>query len=256
MTTFVNDSTNYFGHEDPNVVKIVTQRNYETISDYMNSNNLKINGDKSYLVVMTRGDGIGGGTAAAERRGVVTLEAGGKVIRASVHQRLLGGIIHQIGAWKMFIMEGKGSIMKQLTARTAALKIISKNADFKTRKMVAGGLIQAKLAYLLPLFGAAPENPINGLQVQQLADARVVFGHACFMLSTSRILRAVGWLSVKQLHKYSVLLLTHRAITTRKPQGLHKMLVTSFPYNTRRVNARKTYHTHKYRYNMESSLAV
>ena len=49
--------------------------------------------------------------------------------------------------------------------------------------MVAGGLIQAKLAYLLPLFEAAPDYLINGLQVQQLAAARVVVGHACFKWS-------------------------------------------------------------------------
>ena len=176
MTTFVDDSTNYFGHRDPKVVQMVTQKNYQSIEEYMNSNKLKINGDKSHLVVMTKGDGVGGGAIAAEKRAVITLEAGGKVIGGSEQERLLGGIIHQSGSWKMFIREGKGSIVKQLISRTGALKIIAKNADFKTRLMVAGGLIQAKLAYLLPLFGAAPEYLIHGLQVQQLAAARVVIG--------------------------------------------------------------------------------
>ena len=142
MTTFVDDSTNYYSHTDPLVVRNVTQRNYEAIREYMNSNKLKINGDKSHLVVMTRGDGNGGGLAAAERREVVKLGAGGKVIKGSVHERLLGGIIHQSGSWKMLISEGKGSIVKQLIARTAALKIIARNADFHTRKMVAGGQIE------------------------------------------------------------------------------------------------------------------
>ena len=238
MTTFVDDSTNYFGHRDPKVVQMVTQKNYQSIEEYMNSNKLKINGDKSHLVVMTKGDGVGGGAIAAEKRAVITLEAGGKVIGGSEQERLLGGIIHQSGSWKMFIREGKGSIVKQLISRTGALKIIAKNADFKTRLMVAGGLIQAKLAYLLPLFGAAPEYLIHGLQVQQLAAARVVIGHACYMWSTERILRSVGWLSVKQLHQYSVILLTHRIITTGRPRGLHAMIISNFPYNTRRVEER------------------
>ena len=176
--------------------------------------------------------------AAAERRVVITLEAAGKIIRASEQERLLGGIIHQTGSWRQFIRDGKESIVKQLSTRIGAMKKIARNADFKTRQMVAGGLIQAKLAYLLPLFGAAPEYLLNGLQVQQLAAARVVVGHACFRWSTERILQAVGWLSVKQLHQYSVLLLTHRIITTGKPRGLHSVLVASFPYNTRRVEER------------------
>jgi hypothetical protein len=239
MTTFVDDSTNYYGHRDPEVVKQVTQRNYDKIENYMHTNRLKINGDKSHLLVLTKGDGMGGGIAAAQRRAVVTLEAGGKVISASEQETLLGGIIHQNGIWRMMIRDGKGSIRKQLTSRIGALKIIARNADFKTRLSVANGLIQAKLTYLLPLFGAAPAYLMNTLQVQQLAAARVIMGHACFKWSTERLLQAVGWLSVKQLHQYSVLMLTHRVITTGRPRGLHGVLVSSFPYNTRRVEERQ-----------------
>ena len=46
----------------------------------MHTNKLKINGDKSHLVVITKGDSTAGGVAAAQRREVVTLEAGGEVI--------------------------------------------------------------------------------------------------------------------------------------------------------------------------------
>jgi hypothetical protein len=239
MATFVDDSTNYFGHKDPNVVKEVTQRNYDTIEDYMHANKLKINGDKSHLLVLTKGDGMAGGVAAARRRETVTLQAGGKVILPSKQETLLGGVIHQSANWKEMIRDGKKSVMKQLTSRINALKIISRNADFKTRLMVAGGLVQAKLTYMLPLFGGAPDYLINGLQVQQLAAARAVIGHSCFRWSTKKILDSVRWLSVRQLHKYSVLMLTHRVITTGRPRGLHSMLVSAFPYNTRRVEKRQ-----------------
>ena len=143
--------------------------------------------------------------------------------------------MHQSGNWRMMIRDGKGSLSKQLAVRIGALKIISKNADQKTRKMVAGGLVQAKLSYLLPLFGAAPGYLINTLQVQQLAAARVVLGYRCFRWSTEQMLDAVGWLSVRQLHQYSVIMLTHKVITTGKPRGLHALLVSKFPYNTRRA---------------------
>jgi hypothetical protein len=139
----------------------------------------------------------------------------------------------------MMIQDGKESITKKLASRIGALKIISRNADFKKRLMVAGGLIQAKLFYLLSLFGAAPAYLINTLQVQQLAAARVVLGYKCNRWSTEQMLNAVGWLSVRQLHQYSVLLLTHRVITTGRPQGLHAMLASTFPYNTRRVEERE-----------------
>ena len=244
MTTFVDDSTSYFGHTNPLKVKEVTQKNYDLIEDYMNSNLLKINGDNSHLIVLTKGNGVAGGVAAAGRRAQVSLVAGGKVIRASEQETLLGGVIHQSGNWRMFIRDGKGSIIKQISTRIGALKIIRKNADFKTRLMVANGLVQAKLTYLLPLFGAAPDYLLRSLQVQQLAAARVVIGHACYMWSTEKILQTVSWLSVRQLHKYSLLLLTHRVITTKKPEGLYSLFETTFPYNTRRVQRREDGMTH------------
>ena len=239
MATFVDDSTSYFGHADPLVVKEVTQRNYNATENYMHSNKLKINGEKSHLLVLTKGDSVAGGAAAAQRREVVTLEAGGKLIKGSEHERLLGAIVHQNGNWRMMIRDGKRSITKQLACRIGALKIIAKNADKQTRLMVAGGLVQAKLAYLLSLFGAAPSYLINALQVQQLAAARVVLGHRCLRWSTEKMLDAVGWLSVRQLHQYSVIMLTHRVVTTGRPRGMHAIIVSSFPYNTRRVEERQ-----------------
>ena len=239
MVTFVDDSTNYFGHKDPQIVKAVTQRNYDTIENYMNANLLKINGDKTHLLILTKGDGTAGGVAAEQRREAINVQAGGKVIRGSEFETLLGGIVHQSGNWRMMIRDGKGSVTKQLATRIGALKIISKNADFKTRLMVAGGLVQAKLTYLLPLFGAAPGYLLNTLQVQQLAAARVVLGYRCYRWSTERMLNTVGWLSVKQLHHYSVMMLTHKIVTTGKPRGLHSLLVSSFPYQTRRVEVRQ-----------------
>ena len=101
MTTFVDDSSSYYGHKDPQVVKEVTQRNYTATEEYMNCNKLKINGDKSHLLVLTKGDSVAGGAAAAQRRETVTIEAGGKTIRGSDSERLLGGIMHQSGNWRM-----------------------------------------------------------------------------------------------------------------------------------------------------------
>ena len=77
MATFVDDSTNYYGNKDPKIVREVTQKNFNSIEDYMTSNKHKSYGDKSHLLVLTKGEGQGGGVAAARRREAVTLQAGG-----------------------------------------------------------------------------------------------------------------------------------------------------------------------------------
>ena len=105
----------------------------------------------------------------------------------------------------------------------------------RTRKSVASGLIQSKLQYLLPLFGAAPDYLMKGLQVQQMAAARAVVGPRCLRWSNLRILSFLGWMNVKQQYTASTLMLTHKIVTTGKPVNIYRSLVTPFPYQTRRA---------------------
>ena len=110
------------------------------------------------------------------KRTAVVLTAGGENIKQNDVQILLGGTIHHTGTWSSMIRDGKASLQVQLKNRVNALKKICQHADMNTRKIVAVGLVQSKLQYLLPLFGAAPEYLLKGLQVQQMAAARAVVG--------------------------------------------------------------------------------
>jgi hypothetical protein len=101
--------------------------------------------------------------------------------------------------------------------------------------MVAGGLIQSKLQYLLPLFGGAPEYLLKGLQVQQMAAARAVVGPQSFRWSNTRVLDTLGWLNVNQQYVASLLTLTHKIVTTGKPTNIYRSIVTEYPYQTRRA---------------------
>ena len=86
LTTFVYDSTNYFGHGGPLIVKAVTQNNYSKLEDYMNANKLKINGGKSHLMVKTKGDRVARGEKSGDNpecggqdhKGVGAAETSGK----------------------------------------------------------------------------------------------------------------------------------------------------------------------------------
>ena len=125
------------------------------------------------------------------------------------------------------LADGTASLQCQLRNRVNALKKICTHADYKTRKMVAGGIVIYKLQYLLPLFGAAPDYLLPGLQVQQMAAARAVVGPKCFRWSNVRILNYLGWLNVKQQHAASTLILTHKIVTTGRPANLFRSIVTS-----------------------------
>ena len=234
MVTFVDDATCYFGHEDTTEVTRVTNKNLAAIETYMHSNMLKVNPDKTHLLVLTKSSGGEvRGREAAERRAAVTLTVGGEEIRQSDSEVLLGATVHHSGTWSAMIRDSKASIQAQLRSRVNALKKICEHADLKTRKMVAAGIINSKLQYLLPLFGAAPDYLMRTLQVQQMAAARAVVGPRAFRWSNRQILDFLGWLNVRQLYVVSVLALTHKIVTTGRPTNLWRSLVTNYPYPTR-----------------------
>ena len=101
----------------------------------MNSNMLKLNGDKTHIMLLA--------TEQAWKKkwngDSIHLDTGHEIIGTNETEKLLGGLISQNLKWTYHILLGEDSIVKQLGTRLNALKKISKVADFKTRKMVADG---------------------------------------------------------------------------------------------------------------------
>ena len=234
MVTFVDDATSYYGHKDIGEVNRVINKNFMAIEEYMHANKLKINQEKTHLLVVSKSSGgEGRGRQAAEQRAAVTLIAGGEAVQQSDSVVLLGATVHHSGTWNAMIRDSKASIQAQMRSRVNALRKICQNADLRTRKMVAAGIITAKLQYLLPLFGAAPDYLLRTLQVQQMAAARAVVGPQAFRWSNKRILAYLGWLNVHQMYVTSVLALTHKIVKSGKPTNINRSIVSSFPYTTR-----------------------
>ena len=107
--------------------------------------------------------------------------------------------------------------MNQLTSRINGLKRVSHDTSFGTRLMIADGIVMSKLTYLITLWGGAQQYLLNALQVQQLSAARVVLGFGCWGWRRSRLLKKVGWLSVKQLVFFHTVMQAHN--TRPSPLG-------------------------------------
>ena len=226
MVNFVDDGTVYVASKDPEEVSQKLSNHYSKIEAYMNSNKLVINSDKTHLIVMA------GRGAISARRMEVQVEAGTDVIKQSVCEKLLGGVIHNSGRWSEMVKNGKTSIVKQLAGRLNGLKKL-KQADFKSKLAVATGIIQSKIQYLLPLYGGAPDYLKRAIQVQQLKAARFVCGYRSYYWSTQKLLQTCGWLSVNQQEFYSTSLLAHKISTTSLPRNLHAAMVQPYEVNTR-----------------------
>ena len=97
--------------------------------------------------------------------------------------------------------------------------------------MVANGAVQSKLVYLITVLGGAPQYLLRALQ--QLTAARTVCGVRSNRWSTERLLRGVGWMSVRQLIEFHTVLQTHKTLISGLPRPLYASLQSDYPYRTR-----------------------
>ena len=147
-------------------------------------------------------------------------------------ERLLGVIIQEDLKWTEYIQNHEKSLIKQLTSRLSALRLISAIASFKIRLMIANGIFSSKLIFQISLWGGAENYLLNSLQKVQNKAARFVTRRGIYT-PVAELLSQCGWLSVRQLVFYHSVVLVHKTILTKYPKYIHSKLSSEFPYNTR-----------------------
>ena len=247
LVGYVDDGAYSLGHSDPTVLSEALTDKYRLLERWMNNNKLVINPDKTHLMVI-------GSDRSGRARQQVSMMAGEHSIKPTETEKLLGGHIHQSLKWNEHLANNKSSLLRQLNSRINGLKIVSRNAKFSTRLMIANGAVHSKVVSLITLWGNAQQYLLNAVQVKQLTAARTVCGVQSLRWSRARLLRAVGWLSVRQLVVYHTVLQAHKTISTGRPSILYNSLTSQYPYQTRgatsgqiRLNENTSTKTFKYR---------
>ena len=228
MVGYVDDGAFSYAHEDPAVLSDVLTKKYNLLEEWMHANKLVINPDKTHLMVMaSKKNDI--------KRREVSMKAGEFTIKPSQTEKLLGGQLHQSLQWNHHLRDHKQSLMKQLTSRINGLKRVCGSASFRTKLMVANGIVMSKLMYLIVVWGGAQQYLLSALQVQQLTAARAVCGFGSWGWSKKRLLDRTGWLSIRQLIFFHTVLQTYKINRTKVPKLIYKSLNTGYNYNTRRA---------------------
>ena len=96
--------------------------------------------------------------------------------------------------------------------------------------MIANGAVLSRLVYLVTLWGGAQLYLLKALQVQQLNAARTVCGFQSRFWSKRKLLKRVGWLSVRQLIFFHTVLQAYKTITSEVPRPLFSALTEDTPY--------------------------
>ena len=225
---YADDSTYTVIGEDPEELSEKLTHKYGVLADYLTANKLKVNDDKTHLLVMS--------TRQKRRHrdtSNITISTPTAIITPSKVERLLGAQVHQDMRWKEHILENEDSLLKCLNKRVGAMRKISYTASFKTRKMIANGIFISKLIYLMPLWMGCEEYLVHALQVCQNKVARLVTKLDRFT-STTVILKQCGWMPVRQLMAYHSLVLLHKTVQNQTPTYLYnKVMSGSEQPNTR-----------------------
>ena len=226
MVGYVDDGAFTYSHRDPAVLSQVLTRKYKMLEDWLSSNKLVVNQDKTHLLVM-------GTKKMAAKRNEVSMISGQFTIKPSMSEKLLGGHIHQSLLWNHHLSDHRNSLISQLTSRINGLKKLASTATFKTKLMVANGVIMSKLVYLITVWGGAQNYLIHRLQVQQLTAARVVCGYHSHYWSRRQLLAKVKCLSVRQLIFFHTVLQAFKTTQSGLPSSLRESISTDHPLNTR-----------------------
>ena len=227
LVAYADDSTVTVTDRSTNSLTERLSEKYRSVADYFTANKLKVNDEKTHLLVLT--------TSKKREHDdfQVTLNTPSAIIQSSKSEKLLGIDIHEGMKWQEYILYSESSLIRSLNKRLNALKQVKHIASFKTRLMLANGIFCSKLLYCLPLFGGTEEFVVKRLQVTQNEAARAVtkLGR---LTPVSELLKQTGWLSIRQLiFLYSVLSIV-KVQLCGKPEYFAEKIKADYKYDTRR----------------------
>ena len=233
-TCYADDTTYSCADEDPDCLSQKLSVKYRVMSDFLVSNQLKLNDDKTNLMVFTTSQK----RPSLMQLNPVQIETPTEVIESSEVEKLLGAWLHQNMKWAEHVSGNKESLVRSLSVRVGALQQVCKVAAFKNRKMIADGIFMNKLVYIIPLWGASAKSLIKSLQILQNKAARAVT-KLDWNTPTEVLLKQCGWLSVHQLYVYHSLILTHKVMQAKAPRYLYSKFNTNYFYQTRQAASGK-----------------
>ena len=232
----ISNKCTYSSNVRPVQLKNIIDEKYQNLTRYMDNNKLKLNSDKTHLMILTSDinhrnhDNYG-----------ITLNTGNEIILPQESEMLLGGIVSNDLKWKVHILNGikatetssaKKSLISQLTTRLNALRKVSTFSSFKVRKMIGNGIFMSKIVYLIQLWGGCSNFLLKILQKLQNKAARIIT-KSDWNTKIEILLNQCGWLSIRQLVSYHSLLQVYKTKQNQKPEYFYKKFSKNFPYRTR-----------------------
>ena len=240
---YADDTTYHIAskHREKNQQKM--DQNLLKLADYLTSNQLVVNKDKTQIeevMVKQKRCKISGTTPEIQ---TLNSKQEVEIIKVQGHCRILGLNVQNDLSWNSHLETGSKPLLPAIRRSLGNLRHLGKLVPFKSRNILARGMILSKLSYLISICGGATPNLIRKAQVTQNAAARWVTGK---MRNTriSTLLEVTGWFSIKEMSKLQSATILWKAVNLKTPRNMYERLnwnelTSNFNMTEPRINITK-----------------
>ena len=216
IDAYADDSTmGATGHAVQEIGNNLT-KNCEEVVNWMESNQLKLNADKTHLLTVGTAQRLN----TLPEHVKVTMDGVDLEESEDKNEMLLGCTIESNLKWNLQIR----NLLGKLKTRLAGLSTIKYIVPFHTRSLITIGIFNSVLVYCLPVFGGCNVDEVKDLQVLQNRAAQIVT-HSPPRSKRHLLFDKLKWLTVKQLIVYHTLLAVYKIRQSREPEYLANFLL-------------------------------
>ena len=119
------------------------------MSDFLISNRLTLNVDKTQLMVMSASQATAIRKGTMKDNSLVVIRTPLEIIEPFETRKLLGCWLQQYMKFTEYIQNNKESLLSSLKKRVGVIKMIGNVANFKTRKMIADEIMMS--TFMMPI---------------------------------------------------------------------------------------------------------
>ena len=187
------------------------------ITNWMNSNMLKLNADKTEVILFSSVNNL-------QHISDVSISVGDSKIKPSKSVRNLGAVFDS----SMSMEEHVNSVCKSCYTQLRYIGRIRKYLSVESTKQLVNSLVISRLDYCNSLLYGISQSSMNKMQIVQNTAARII-------TRTSRrehitpVLIDLHWLPVAYRIKFKILTLTYKALEGNSPQYIQDLLTVYKP---------------------------
>ena len=195
---YVDDSTNVIGFRNIDDISKYLNSYYKLLEKYYGVNMLKINPDKTKLLIICN-------KKLRNQYDKISFEAGNYTIKQDKYIKILGTWLQN----NMSLDKQINYMVSKASNRIHQMRKINQYTNFQTRLSIINSIVIGIISYVLPLYFNCNAYQLKKLHKIQINACRAVIGNNCYKISNVKVLARCKWLSIANMMRYSVILFIH-----------------------------------------------